>query len=765
MRKIYRIARTELQTLFYSPVAWLIIVIFTFQAATLYMGGFTAGIQTQTFGRSIDGITFGLFQHPWTGLFTAIQGYLYLYIPLLTMGLMSRELGSGSIKLLYSSPVTNTQIVLGKFLSMMIYGLALMAVLFVFVLFGAITIKDFDFPAVLTGMLGLYLLLCAYAAVGLFMSCLTSYQIVAAVLTLVMLGVLSYMKRLWQDIELVREITYWLSISGRASEFISGLLCSEDVLYFIIVVLLFLTFTIIRLQSCRQKESWIVTLGKYLGTLFVVCFFGYLSSRPALMIYYDSTATKINTLTKNSQEVISKLRGGLTITSYANLLDVRDLWNVLPMNVKNDQQRFRQYLRFKPEIKMKYVYYYDTLSNPSFEKRYPGLNTKQLATELIKAYRLDSNLFITPEEIRRKINLHSEGNRFVRLLERESGEKTFLRVFDDMWHQPSEAEITAAFKRIVMELPQVGFLTGHGERDIKKEGDRDYNMFTWEKPFRHSLINQGFEVKEVTLDEEIPTAVQILVIAEMRRNLSETEKFNLDTYIARGGNLLILTEPKRLEYMNPLLNKFGVNQIQGTLVHPSEGHAPDLLSFSPTKDACELIYPFAEMVNKNKVIVTPGVAGLNYQSVKEYKVTPLFTTDSLVWNEIETTNFEDDSVTFNPKSGEIRQCYTIALALSRNTAGKEQRIVIWGDADCISNGELNRQHKGIDATNFNIIKGCFFWLSDNEVPIDVRRPEPPDNKIYMDEKGATMWKIIFTWVLPGLLILFYILLWIRRKGR
>ena len=42
------------------------------------------------------------------------------------MGLMSREFGSGSIKLLYSSPITNTQIVLGKFLAMMVYGLCMM---------------------------------------------------------------------------------------------------------------------------------------------------------------------------------------------------------------------------------------------------------------------------------------------------------------------------------------------------------------------------------------------------------------------------------------------------------------------------------------------------------------------------------------------------------------------------------------------------------------------------------------------------------------
>lgn len=186
---IYKIARTELQTLFYSPVAWLIIVIFTFQAAMAFSDVFSNFVRNQELGYTLRDVTMRTYAGMW-GLFTNVQQYLYFYIPLLTMGLMSRELGSGSIKLLYSSPVTNTQIILGKFLSMMIYGIVLVFILFVFVVYGAAAIKSFDFVATLSGLLGLYLLICAYAAIGLFMSSLTSYQVVAAMGTLAVLAVL-----------------------------------------------------------------------------------------------------------------------------------------------------------------------------------------------------------------------------------------------------------------------------------------------------------------------------------------------------------------------------------------------------------------------------------------------------------------------------------------------------------------------------------------------------------------------------------------------
>ena len=107
MKTIYKIARTELQTLFYSPIAWLILVIFTFQASMAFTNGLAGNVRSQELGYGLYNVTMGVFAG-WRGMFIAMQQYLYLYIPLLTMGLMSRELSSGSIKLLYSSPVTNT---------------------------------------------------------------------------------------------------------------------------------------------------------------------------------------------------------------------------------------------------------------------------------------------------------------------------------------------------------------------------------------------------------------------------------------------------------------------------------------------------------------------------------------------------------------------------------------------------------------------------------------------------------------------------------
>jgi ABC-2 type transport system permease protein len=764
---IYKLSKTELQMLFYSPVAWLILIIFTIQAALAFTNVFGEQVRTQSLGYRPWSVTLGAFAG-YRGLFTLVQEYLYLYIPLLTMGLVSREYSSGSIKLLYSSPLTNAQIILGKYLSMMIYGLVMMAILTLFALFGVIAMDRVDIPAILSGMLGIYLLICAYAAIGLFMSSLTSYQVVAAMGTFAVLAALSLVKTMWQDVEFVRDVTYWLAISGRAGEMIEGLICSEDVLYFVIVVALFLLLSIIRLQAKRQKMRFAVLAGKYIFVAVAAVMLGYMSSRPVWMTFHDATRTKLRTLTPNSQEIVAKMDGGMTITTFVNILDVSDnYWPALPRQINQDLDRFKQYRRFKPEIRMKYYYYYDSVpSNAQIKKQYPGLSDRERMIKTTTTWRLDSNLFHRPEELKAIIDLEPEGNRFVRLLERESGEKTFLRVFDDLFRHPNESEISAAFKRLVMELPLVGFLKGHGERDCIREGDKDYNRFAQDKPFRQSLINNGFDFEEIALDREIPDNVRILVIADMKRPLTPDEKVYMDNYIARGGNLLIAGEPRRQEIMNPLVEPLGVTFLPGRLVKRSENFQPDFIIARPTKEAGEFSYIFNAMIAREYVATMPGCVGLSYAGDKGFAVTPLFRSDTIAsWNEIETTDFVDDTVRLNPNVGEIERSHATMLALSRKVGEKEQKIIILGDADCISNGEISISRKNVPASNYSLITGSFYWMSDEEVPINVTRPSPPDRRVAVGPKGMYWWNIFWIGCIPATLLFFMLFIWIKRRGR
>ena len=91
--------------------------------------------------------------------------------------------------------------------------------------------------------------------------------------------------------------------------------------------------------------------------------------------------------------------------------------------------------------------------------------------------------------------------------------------------------------------------------------------------------------------------------------------------------------------------------------------------------------------------------------------------------------------------------------------------MIFGDADCISNAELSMGRQGIRSANYTVIMGGFYWLSDGEVPIDVRRESPRDNDYKVSGAVVRFWDIFLSWILPGLMLVTALFIWLRRRGR
>lgn len=538
-------------------------------------------------------------------------------------------------------------------------------------------------------------------------------------------------------------------------------------IYFAVVVAMFLSLAILRLNSTRQYAPKSVTWGKYLGVIAGTCMIGYITSRPMMMCFYDATETKRMTLTPKSQEIMNQLEDGMTITTYVNYLD-RNAYLGIPKMVNNDKQRFKQYLRFKPDIKMKYVYYYDTVTNnPWLMNRYPGKTIKEIAEEEAEKKGWNLKQLLTPEQIKKIIDLEPEGNVFVRLIERKNGQKAFLRLFNDVEIFPSEAEVGVTFKRFVMELPKVGFLTGHGEPSITGQLRRDYLLFAGEKTFRHSLLNQGFDTEEVSIsgDSDIPSYINILVIADMSKPLTEEETVKLNKYIERGGNLLIAAGAGKQDIMNSIVEPLGVRLLPGTLVQRKVDILPNSMMVNPVPETVKELsyqYEFMWLTRKFKVNMKDAV-GLDYTTDKGFVVRELLRTDSTgCWNELETRDFVNDTVVLNPAVGEIERMFPTALALSRMVGDREQRIMILGNASCISNDGVAGE-RGVPVANYPLVTGTFHWFSYGEAPLDVRRPGGPDDKIHLERPDMPYVKIAFMVVLPVMLLLWGIILMIRRK--
>jgi len=748
MRKIFKIAVLELSILFYSPVAWLVLVIFIIQNGMAFLGMISAYQEVIAMGNKVDNLTLTLFP-AMNGLFDRVQQTIYLYIPLLTMGLMSREISSGSIKLLLSSPVKITEIILGKYLAIVGYGLLMMAVLALYALVGITVIKDADVMLIISGLSGIFLLTCTYAAIGLFMSSLTSYQVVAAISTLAVFGILQFIGTVGQDINFVRDLTYFLSISGRANDMLNGLITTKDVLYFVLIIMLFLCLCIFRLQAGRESRSRTFQAGKYAVLILAVMLIGYVSARPGLVAYKDMTAMQSRTLTKVSREAIKKIEGELKITTYVNLLD-QNVYLGLPASRNSDLKQFEQYQRYIPGLKMDYVYYYDATdlkNNPNmvYQGDLTGLSTKQIAEKVADNMGLDLDQFIPPAEIRKRINLAPESNNLVRVLEYR-GKKSWLRFYNEVNQFADEAEITAAIKRLTVEVPKLVFITGNNERSADKKGDRNYELITNARKNRTALINQGFDVANVNLDkEDIPEDATVLILADPTTPLTMLAQQKIKGYLNDGGDMMVTGEPGRQALVNPVLEYVGVQMEKGMLVKSSKDYTPDQI--------------FAESQEGGMHVFTPTSSALKHNETAGFKAYSLLVSPAQGWNKQGTVDLTSTEVKYNELAGDKKGVFPVVLTLMKGINGKEQRILVSGDADFMSNATLIAG-KG---SNKNFVKSIFKWFSGDEFPIDVSRPRNTDDAVLLKRKEISTLKMVLLGIIPGLIIALGAFILISRK--
>ena len=765
MKTIYRIAKSELNSLFCSPIAWLVLVLFTFQTSMAFSERLIWELRESVLGNRIDpGLTvYFLISGFGTPLFSAVLSYLYLYIPLLTMGLMSREYSSGSIKLLYSSPITSTQIILGKFCSMMLYGLIMIAIVAVYVIFYACVLKDFDYSIPLTGLVGLYLIICLYSAVGLFISSLTSYQVVAAIGTFAALGVLNVIGGLFQGVDFWRDITWWLCLGTHGA--IAGLVNSNDVLYYLLMIFLFLTLSVMKLRFAKQSKPWYVKTAKYLALFIAVVVVGYISSRPKMQLITDFSRYEQLTLTPKSQEILDRFKDDtLTLTTYVNILDAHMAAKTYPKSRNNDKGVFSKYVRFKPDIQFKYVYYYNNMQDG--HGHYDGANLEEEARRTAETQGMDFDDILSPEEIADIIDLSGEGYRVTRLLEDSEGNRAFLRMYDDLNPYPSEQEISVALLRMKEGPVKLGFLTGHGEQNIHSTGERDLGTIFNGVGSRYSVINQGYEPVEVPLNEgdRIPDDIDVLIIADPTEPFSESELAEIRRYIAEGRNLIINTDFNREASSGPILAEFGVAAVPGVLVQLQEDYEPINVYARFTPESGNIDGTFGRWAQSGYPLSLTAGVGLKYTPANGFLVTPLAYSPQGAWTERESLDFSGEPPVFNPKAGEIDTPLPVALALTRQVNGKEQRVLIFGDGDWMSVGEFTRtRYYGV--ANNNLTTLMCQWTSYYEYPVYFPRPEQPDDEINLDYGDRRVINWVFLVIFPGLILLAYIIVWFKRRGK
>jgi ABC-2 type transport system permease protein len=776
MKLLFKIAKNELRYLFYSPIAWFVMIVFWVVCAAFYINAlYPIAWQQDIYLKNSPGfnglgesLTARIFQKQ--GVFDNVINNLYYFIPILTMGLISREVTSNSVKLLYSSPVSIRKIVLGKYLGIVLYNLLLVAILGVFMVSGVFNIRHADYGLFLSAALGFYLLVCAYSSIGLFMSTLSTYQLLSALGTFIIIFLLGVIGKLWQRYDFVRDLTWWLSLQSRTAKMLNGLIVTRDVIYFIIVSGMFLAFSVIKLQSGRQAIVWYVKMGKYLATVFIVVVLTYTSSRPAITGYLDTTATQRNTIPKRMQKIIREFGdSSLEITLYTNFLTgmnplgaATEIGHCLPEARNADYMAgmWEKYQRFKPDMEFKYEYYYDNdakATDSGYYKSFPGKNLEQMAAEVAGLYDIDASMYKTPEQMHKIIDLQPEGYKAVMGL-KYGGRTEFLRTFPDNQFWPDYLQVAAACKRLLHpeKIPKVYFVTGELERSSFKTGEREYAGYTRIKLARSALVNIGFDVDTLNLQTaDIPASIAVLVLADPKMDLPPVVQNKLSMYIAKGGNMVIMGEPGKQDVLNPFLRQVGVQLMSGQLVEPNSDETPDKVYAIVSPAIREL----SSEIQVNPAALMPGATALSCTTDSGFAIEPLLQTiPNMTWLKAGDVVVDSTLPPFNEKEGDVKEnFFNTSVKLTRQINNKQQRIIICGDADFASNQRIG--------ANYLFLLAGYSWMADNEFPIMMQTIAPDDTTLKITVDDADNLKIIYVWVLPGIFLALGAVLLIRRKRK
>jgi ABC-2 type transport system permease protein len=215
--------------------------------------------------------------------------------------------------------------------------------------------------------------------------------------------------------------------------------------------------------------------------------------------------------------------------------------------------------------------------------------------------------------------------------------------------------------------------------------------------------------------------------------------------------------------LNPLLRQLGVQLMDGTLIELSKDEMPHMVQPYVTQAACDLAQEETLMVLKGDTedtvkMLLPGATSLSYTDTGAFTITPLLTTiANKDWLKAGTLVTDSAAPVFSPLEGDIKKdSFNTVLGLTRPINGRQQRIVIGGDADFMSN-----LRQGGDFLS----RAFYSWMDYGSFPIYTPRPKPADVKLRISPAGANALKIVYIYVLPGLVLLMGTVLLIRRKRK
>lgn len=443
--------------------------------------------------------------------------------------------------------------------------------------------------------------------------------------------------------------------------------------------------------------------------LAIIGLIGWLSNR--YNASFDWTATGNNSLSKASVAVLSKLKGPVTITSYASGGEHGPIRSHI-------RALIRRYKKYSSKIHFHFI---DPMKNP---------------------------------DLTRKLGIRTDGEMIVKYQGRSEDVNLF-----------TESSLTNSLERLLRNAERkIVFITGHGERNPLGHANFDLGNFF------HDEEHKGFKVTTVNLTQSlaIPANTSVLVIASPLLNYLPGEVKIIKQYLAKGGNLWWMQEPKSPATLKGLADALHISFMNGEIVDLEIR----MLGVNDPTIVMGQYLPSAITNNFKVLTLFPQVTGINYQAKGGWTDTPFLESVSRSWLE---TGPLKGAIQYNPGQ-DVKGPVKFGVALTRtiypkdkskakdkqhHTAAKPiyQRVVVMGDGDFMSNAYLGNQG------NQQLASNILNWLTNDNTFINIPEPSAPGSHLVVNKNTMITLGTLYLIVIPLLLIAAGVFIWLRRRKR
>jgi ABC-type uncharacterized transport system involved in gliding motility auxiliary subunit len=296
----------------------------------------------------------------------------------------------------------------------------------------------------------------------------------------------------------------------------------------------------------------------------------------------------------------------------------------------------------------------------------------------------------------------------------------------------------------------IAFITGHEERSPVRASNDDWQLIA------QRLASIGLVSREVSLVSEpyLDSDIDLVVIADPTRPYFPGEIASITDYLARGGNLLWLSEISSDNDTGPALqaisDNLGVDILPGTVIDTA---SQALAAGSPDFVLLDRFPAHPITSNLTSPVLLPQAAALAVTPLAGQTELPLLQTPESSWTE---SGALSGAIAFDENTKEVAGPLLLGITIERDRPDGRQRFAVIADADFAAS-----QFVG-NGANQSFAESLVLWLTGDGDALEFVTQRAPDSELMLDNRSIIVLTVALLAIIPMLFILIAIIVRWRR---